>query len=90
MSLIPCPDCAKEHSDRAPACPGCGRPATFSATVVEQTGKIFKLAQVGGLILMLFGLLLLALDGGAFAIFTVGLGVLLFGGGYLGAWWFHE
>lgn len=26
MSLIKCPDCGKEVSDKAPACPNCGRP----------------------------------------------------------------
>lgn len=26
MALIKCPDCAKEFSDQAPACPNCGRP----------------------------------------------------------------
>jgi hypothetical protein len=26
MPLIPCPDCDKQHSDAAPACPNCGRP----------------------------------------------------------------
>lgn len=28
MPLIPCPDCGTEVSDRAPACPKCGRPIT--------------------------------------------------------------
>lgn len=27
MALIRCPDCAREHSDLAEACPQCGRPA---------------------------------------------------------------
>lgn len=26
MALIKCPDCARDISDEAPACPGCGRP----------------------------------------------------------------
>ncbi len=26
MALVKCPDCGKEVSDAAPACPGCGRP----------------------------------------------------------------
>lgn len=28
MALITCPDCGKEFSDAAPACPHCGRPRT--------------------------------------------------------------
>lgn len=26
MALITCPDCGKQLSDQAPACPNCGRP----------------------------------------------------------------
>lgn len=26
MALISCPDCGKEVSEQAPACPNCGRP----------------------------------------------------------------
>lgn len=26
MALVPCPDCGREVSDAAPACPQCGRP----------------------------------------------------------------
>lgn len=26
MALIPCPECRREVSDKAPACPGCGHP----------------------------------------------------------------
>lgn len=26
MALMTCPDCSREVSDQAPACPGCGRP----------------------------------------------------------------
>ena len=26
MALIPCPECSRQVSSRAPACPGCGHP----------------------------------------------------------------
>lgn len=32
MPLITCPDCDREISDSAPACPGCGRPLALMAT----------------------------------------------------------
>lgn len=32
MAIIACPDCQKEISSRAPACPHCGCPANAAAT----------------------------------------------------------
>lgn len=38
MALIKCPDCGKEHSDLAPACPQCGRPnKTAESTAPKKT-----------------------------------------------------
>lgn len=37
MALTKCPDCGKEISDTAPACPNCGRPNAASP-VAPQTG----------------------------------------------------
>lgn len=31
MALVKCPDCGRDISDQAPACPHCGRPATSTA-----------------------------------------------------------
>lgn len=31
MALISCPECRREVSDKAPACPGCGYPIAASA-----------------------------------------------------------
>jgi len=45
MTLVKCPDCGKEISDQAPACPNCGRPAVPRPVVAapppatETTGK---------------------------------------------------
>jgi uncharacterized membrane protein YvbJ len=40
MGLIPCPDCGKQVSERAVACPECGRPfpAAESVTASVTTG----------------------------------------------------
>ena len=63
MALIKCPDCSKEHSDAAPACPNCGRPNT--TTTPQQPppqqqaqksgmgcGQIGCLSAIGGVILL--------------------------------------
>ena len=70
MALKPCPECGREVSDRAPACPGCGNP--MMATVVtppdpppgppdvqtiEATGKDWKVVQAMGAGVMVLGVL---------------------------------
>lgn len=35
MALLTCPDCRREVSDLAPACPGCGRPLQSSTRLNE-------------------------------------------------------
>ena len=51
MALINCPDCKKEVSENAPACPNCGAPiavreedkdAGAPLTTVQETSKKFK------------------------------------------------
>ncbi len=46
MALLKCPDCKKEISDSAPACPHCGRPKETSSGNIptkktKRTGKLF-------------------------------------------------
>lgn len=38
MPLTKCPDCGREISSEAPACPGCGKPNT-AAVVKEKNSK---------------------------------------------------
>lgn len=35
MALVPCPDCGKQVSDQAKACPSCARPFAVNAEVVR-------------------------------------------------------
>ncbi len=35
MALLPCPECGREISDRAPTCPNCGLPQPFGAAAIE-------------------------------------------------------
>lgn len=61
MALIECPDCRKQVSDAAPACPGCGRPINAAARdprEIEQTGKHYKRAQILAVLFFCFGLFL--------------------------------
>ena len=89
MALINCPDCGKEMSDRAPACPHCGHP-NAKAVTIEQTGKKWKFLQLFGVIFLLIGIIGIFQDGPV-AIFTllsaVGLFSYIFG--RFGSWWYH-
>ena len=37
--LIKCPECWKEFSDKAPACPGCGCPVEEAKKIIEEAEK---------------------------------------------------
>lgn len=92
MALIDCPDCGVKVSDAAPACPKCSRP--MKATTIEATGKQWKVGQLIGGIVLVFGILGIvgsannpeAASGGV--MFTM-LGLFLFIASRVGAWWHH-
>lgn len=92
MALVNCPDCNHQMSDKAPACPSCGRP--MNATVIEATSKRFKGEQVAGCLMFIFGLFIssfAALSEGiknGFAAMSI-VGIVLFLGARIGAWWHH-
>lgn len=53
MALITCPDCKKEVSDKAPNCPGCGRPmSSFSSKSVQTKRKGGKYEAIGFLLIV--------------------------------------
>lgn len=67
MALIICPDCSREVSDRAPACPGCGAPIATSRdvdsvgtplTTTQLTSKRLKAHALFGILLALAGAVL--------------------------------
>ena len=92
MSLTTCPDCSREVSDEAPACPHCGRP--MKAQTVELTGKEWKAGQLLGCGLMVLGMVgcITSCSGehvstwGIIAFFA-GLVVLIVA--QIGGWWHH-
>lgn len=50
MPTIPCPDCQTVVSDRAAACPKCGRPIKAARTtgrITEAAGTILVVAGIG-------------------------------------------
>lgn len=65
MSLITCPDCKKQVSNQAPACPNCGRPiaktdsqaASQNIKVKKSGGGLCKILQLIGAIMLCFGVL---------------------------------
>lgn len=66
MALIDCPECGRQVSDRAPACPACGYPRQGQAKApvhravqtIELTGKRWKALQLVSVMVMLLGLAL--------------------------------
>lgn len=92
MALIPCPDCSRDVSSVAPACPQCGRP--IAATTVEATGKRWKLMEAVGVLAICLGVLSFPVLQ-AWMISTDWM-LVPFGGGFalwliarIGAWWRH-
>lgn len=97
MPLTTCPDCSREVSERAAACPGCGAPMQSIApspalpnpapVLIEQTDKKWKGLQVYGYLSGFIGLLLLISSEkglGALAL-LVGLVMVIFA--RYSAWW---
>jgi hypothetical protein len=89
MALIRCPDCNAQISDAAPTCPHCGRPMAAAPMLVEQTGKSFKAGIVIGIIVAVIGFFSAGVVGGAFGLTVLVIGVLIFVGSLIGAWWNH-
>lgn len=90
MGLINCPDCGKEVSERADACPECGGPMTDEdVQTIEQTGKKWKIFQlVGALILTagMVGCMAGEFDAGSMGFLS---GFIVIICVRMGAWWEH-
>ncbi len=101
MSLINCPECTSEISDKAPACPKCGAPisaekiATESDLVTTQeTSKKLKMHILIS-VLLIFGGTIIALataqSGGAgFGTLIAVVGLVWFITTRFRTWWHHK
>jgi hypothetical protein len=61
MAIINCPECNKEVSDRARACPNCGNPMGVASesrpdVTIQATGKTHKMVQVIGVAITVLAL----------------------------------
>jgi hypothetical protein len=97
MSLIQCPECGTEISEKALTCPKCGNPV--KPVLIEQTGKKWKLAKLISW-LVFFGGVIFIIQGagnGGFKNPNTGLGMTLAFIGFIalvvakfGSWWNHR
>jgi len=102
VALIKCPECERDVSSKATACPHCGYPIERMAQgprpvqVIEQTGRRWKAIRALGRLVILVGLVVLvrefgADDGRGVALgwWICGAGVACLWMGRAGAWWYH-
>lgn len=86
MALTNCPDCNREISNIAKACPSCGHP--IAAVTIEATGKEYKRYLLIGTLLIMLSIILLFIN------VPAGIGSFVLGSFFIiysksGAWWHH-
>lgn len=103
MALINCPECGRQVSDRANACPQCGNPIhttsaapqpiqveTANVVTTEATSKPWKGLQLLGVLITLLGMGSCISGNDPTSGATIaGVGGLVMIVGKLGAWWDH-
>lgn len=105
MSLISCPECASQVSDRAAACPRCGapmqvaacahdafRPHRTGAVTIQATGKTYKALQLAGAAAIAAAVASCTAavpSSGSWSGVVFLMGLALYAGGRVGAWWNH-
>lgn len=96
MALIQCPECATSISDLAAACPKCGAPVprntttpTGAVVTTQQTGKRFKAAELVGALMVAGGVVACTAQSTGAATFLLVVGLVVYLGARVGAWWSH-
>ena len=87
MAMIKCPECGREISDKAAACPGCGAPITGGQTVIQDADTLeFQPTPIGesgkkptqGIVLIVVGIILILIGLPMLSI-IIGIGPIAFG-----------
>jgi hypothetical protein len=99
MALIECDECGARVSDKASACVKCGAPlntgwvplarADGTAMTTQQTGKKYKGAQVVGVAMICAGVVSCTAKEPIVASGLLMVGLLVYLGARIGAWWNH-
>ena len=92
MALIACQECGKEISTEALICPHCGRPNKKAQRAAIRTPVFWKLVQVAGFLMMVYGVsaTIIAWPRMGMNGVVVLLGLLIWFLGRFGAWWKHD
>lgn len=92
MALTNCPDCGRQISDQAQACPQCGHPLKSSKNVYITNAKKGKGKKIIGVILIFLSLTILGSKTGHTSnqgfgglLLIIGLGFLIYG--KIEHWW---
>lgn len=98
MALLPCPECGKEVSSKAIACPTCAHPLNTDEPIISKpqnivttqaTSKHFKAIQFIGVALILAGTVSCSVGEPSTSVRLWIFGVAIYVGGRIGAWWNH-
>ncbi len=90
MSLIKCPECGADVSDKAEKCPKCAHPISQDKTqVIEKTSKELKKKLLIGVIMILIGFIALVYNTIA-GVVILTLGVIYVIATKISIWWKHE
>jgi DNA-directed RNA polymerase subunit RPC12/RpoP len=94
MALIKCPECGREISDKAAACPECAYP--IKALTIEATAKRWKALELFGALAVVIGVVWIIAGSLAqteeyvfSALVLTSLGLLLYFVARFMAWWHH-
>lgn len=102
MALIKCPECERDLSSKATACPHCGYPIERTAQgprrvqIIEQTGRRWKAVRALGWLLISVGAVVLVAElaaddsrDAAVGVWTGLAGVACLWISRAGAWWYY-
>ena len=102
MALINCPECNKQISDKASACPDCGCPMTppissVQTQTIEKTAKKYKALSLVAVLMIFIGFIValstcgsMDSNGPVYGAFLAILGLGIYIVNRIVIWWRHE